>query len=216
MHLKIAHLFLLICIIFSEVTARDVLFKSNGDKLTAKVLLKSRDELTYRAPGDKDSVLHHISTSILDSAISSDGTKDLFLFNRTTNLCPTVENPFYGQILIGFDAGAFAFYGQSLSVSYEHLLLDRHLGLKAQVRTSLNETDYYDMKIFFRRTPKISEPFTKRVKNSFTRLLSFFLVAAMLNLSQGCNYFKTNLLKEPVEEILSRNRSLGCPFRKEC
>jgi MoaA/NifB/PqqE/SkfB family radical SAM enzyme len=25
-----------------------------------------------------------------------------------------------------------------------------------------------------------------------------------------------NLLKEPAEEILSRNRSLGCPFRKEC
>jgi hypothetical protein len=145
MHLKLSTLILLICIISPGITAQDILFKTNGDKVSAKVLLKSRYELTYRISGAQDSLLHHISTSALDSALYSDGTKDIFTLSSTADIQSKYESLVYGSHLVGFDLGAFLFYNQSLSVSYEYLLLKQQLGVKVQFGMDPKELWYYDL-----------------------------------------------------------------------
>ena len=138
----------------SALCAQDMLYKSNGETITVKVLLKNRHELTYTRSGDEHSPIYHISTSALDSALYQDGTKDVFVFERLATIRPQQENPVYGPHLIGLDIGAILFYDKSLSLSYEYQLAKRRLGLKVMVGTDFKESDYYDFDLSIGATKK--------------------------------------------------------------
>jgi hypothetical protein len=145
---------ILLITISSGIYGQDVLYRSNGEKVMVKVLLKNRHELTYTRSGDERNTVYHISTSALDSALYQDGTKDVYVFERLSSIRPQPDNPVYGHHLIGLDIGAILFYNQSLSLSYEYQLVNRHLGIKIMFGTDLKEAEYYDFDLSAGATKK--------------------------------------------------------------
>jgi len=128
----------------SGLYAQDVLYKSNGETITVKVLLKNRHELSYTLPGDERNTVYHILTSALDSAHYQDGTKDVFVSGQDETRRQIPANPVYGPHLIGLDVGAILFHSGSLSLSYEYQLAKRRLGIKAMFGTDLKVSEFWE------------------------------------------------------------------------
>jgi hypothetical protein len=146
MRIKLVYLIISLLYISFPIDAQDMMYKSNGGKIEVQVVDKNRQYLSYRLAGAKDSTLHYISTTVLDSVVSGNGKKELYALQRKTELLPeTITKPDYGRHLIGADAASLAFY-KSLAVSYEYFIWNQSLGVKAMFGFNLSEDGYYDNK----------------------------------------------------------------------
>jgi hypothetical protein len=131
-----------------RLPAQDILFKSNGEKIKVHILERDDRAISYSVPGQIDSPVHHISTSVLDSVLFEDGNRLVFAGKQKIPFLPEIPAPVkYGHNLVGFDWAAAAFYN-SIAVSYEHLLWNYRLGIKAVYGQKLKYSTFYDNSLY--------------------------------------------------------------------
>jgi hypothetical protein len=92
--------------------------------------------------------VYHISTSVLDSILFEDGNRLIFTGKQKISFLPKIAEPVkYRHNLAGFDWAAAVFY-KSAAVSYEHLLWNYRLGIKAVFVQNLEYSTFYDNSLY--------------------------------------------------------------------
>ena len=135
-------------LLVSSSMAQDIIFKRNGEKVTAVILEKSGSSRTYRLFNARDSVSYYISTAYVDSIIYHDGKKESFPA-RPTRVFPAVtsETGTYYHHLIGADVLGYTSY-KHLSFSYEYLPGKAKWGIKASWTKNYNDfVDWYGVDV---------------------------------------------------------------------
>lgn len=137
-------------IIPTTVSGQDIIFKTNGETIKARILSKSTLSRSYRLFDHPDSITYFLKTALIDSIHYQNGVKEIF-DRRSVPSTPETPEILYevNHHLIGADVWGFLIY-QNLTFSYELLPGNAHVGFKLSYSRSMDswptyQDDYFSL-----------------------------------------------------------------------
>ncbi len=149
----IKYLFLLagaLMVIPTTISGQDIIFKSNGETIKARILSKSTLSRSYRLFEHQDTITYFLKTALIDSIHYQNGVKEIFDKSSVSSTTEIPEIlPEVNHHLIGADVASFVFR-KNLTFSYEFLPGKAHLGYKIAYGHNLNpwptyQDDYFGL-----------------------------------------------------------------------
>lgn len=125
-----------------QIAAQDLIYRKSGEIITAKILKTFVKSIEFQIP-DKDSAIHYLNVSAIDSIAFQNGEKQTFKTEpNKAQLNPNSVSPAYNHHLVGVDLLGILFY-RNITVSYEYLPDKAIIGFKGAFSKNIKPAGEY-------------------------------------------------------------------------
>jgi hypothetical protein len=158
--MKFLLLFFALFLIAQPIFSQAVIYRKNGEIISAYNLAIAGKTRSYNLPDDAEGIKRYISITTIDSIKYEDGSKDVFPSYGLIERVRKEELESFNRLLLGIDVAAITFYN-NLKVSFEYLPGNGFIGLYTSFsintdprRRSIYEgyEDYYDFNVNIMKT----------------------------------------------------------------
>lgn len=140
--MKCTFLFFAFFVITQQIFAQAVIYRKNGEVISAYNLGKVGKTRSYNLPDDAEGIKRYISITAIDSIKYEDGSKDVFPSFTFKENVQEGEKESFNHMLIGIDIAAMLFYN-NIKVSFEYLPGNSIIGLYTSFSLNTDPPDRF-------------------------------------------------------------------------